>query len=83
MFKETTLRPIVSSISTYNHHIPKFLTDFLDTTILTSESTKDSFTFFQEIKKVSTTNRLLISCDIFILFTSIPVKKRLIVLLIY
>ena len=59
-----SLRPIVSSIGTYSYHFSKFLTDLLDPIIPTSHCTKDSITFCEEIKKVSATNRFLISYDV-------------------
>ena len=71
------MRPIVSSIGTYNCHRSKFLTDLLDPIIPTSHCTKDSFTFCEEIKKVSATNRFLISYDVCSLFTSIPLKETI------
>ena len=43
--------------------------------ILTSHCRKDSSTFCGEIKKVSATNRLLISYDVSSLFTCIPLKE--------
>ena len=44
----------------------------LDPIIPTSHCTKDSFTFCEEIQKVSATNRFLISCDVCSLFINIP-----------
>ena len=70
-------RPIVSSIGTYNYHLSKFLTDLLDPIIPKFHCTKDSFTFCEEIKKVSATNRFLISYDVCSLFTSIPRKETI------
>ena len=49
----------------------------LDPIIPTSHCTKDSFTFCEEIKKVSATNRFLISYDVCSLFTSIPLKETI------
>ena len=66
-----SLCPIVSSIRTYNYHLSKFLTDLLDPIVPTSHCTKDTFTFCEEIKKVSATNRFLIFYDVCSLFTSI------------
>ena len=45
-----SLRPIVSSIGTYNYHLSKFLTNLLDPIIPTTHCTKDSLTFCEEIK---------------------------------
>ena len=69
--------PIVSSIGTYTYHLSRFLTDLLDPIIPKSHCTKDSFTFSEEIKEVSTTNRFLISYDVCSLFTSIPLKEKI------
>ena len=49
----------------------------LDPIIPTSHCTKDPFTFCEEIKKVSATNRFLISYDVCSLFTSIPLKETI------
>ena len=72
-----SLDPIVSSIGTCNYHLFKFLTDLLDPIIPTSHCTRDSFTFCEEIKKVSSSNRFLISYDVCSLFTSIPLKETI------
>ena len=71
------MRPIASSIGTYNHHIFKFLIALLDPIIPTFHWKKDSFTCCEEIRKVSATNRILISHDVWSLFTSIPLKKTI------
>ena len=71
------MRPIVSSIGTYNYHLSKFLTDLLDPIIPKSHCKMDSFTFCEEIKKVNATNRFLISYDVCSLFTSIPLKDTI------
>ena len=73
-FKKLSAYP---SIGSYKYHLSKFLTDLLDPIIPTSHCTKDSFTFCEEIKKVSATNRFLISYDVCSLFTSIPLKETI------
>ena len=59
-----TFGPIVSSIGAYNYKLPKFLTSMLDPVIPKDHCTKDSFSFCKEMKKVSSTNKFLISYDI-------------------
>ena len=59
------------------YHLSKFLTDLLDPIIPASHCTKDSFTFYKEIEKVSDTNRFLISYEFRSLFTSIPLKETI------
>ena len=49
----------------------------LDPIIPTSHCTKDSFPFCEETKKVSATNRFLISYDVCSLFTSIPLEETI------
>ena len=67
---------IISSISTYNYNLSKFLTNLLVPVILTTNSTKDLFTFCEEIKKVTATTKFLISyvCR---LFTSILLRETI------
>ena len=72
-----SLRPIISSIGTYNNNLSKFLTNLLAPVIPTSNCTKDPFTFCEEIKKVRATNKFLISYDVCNLFTSISVKETI------
>ena len=67
-----SLRPIISSIGTYNNNLSKFLTNLLAPVIPTINCTKDPFTFCEEIKKVRATNKFLISYDVCSWFTSIP-----------
>ena len=72
-----SLRPIISSIGTYNYNFSKFLTDILAPVVPYANCTKDSFSFCEEIKKVRATNKFLISYDICSLFTSWPLKKTI------
>ena len=70
-----SLRPIISSIGTYNYNLSKFLTNLLAPVIPTTNCTKDSFTFCEGIKTIRATNNFLISYDVCSLFTSIPLKE--------
>ena len=72
-----TFCPIVSSIGAYNYKLTKFLTRMLDPVIPKDHCTKDSFSFCKEIKKVSSTNKFLISYDICSLFTRIPLNETI------
>ena len=69
-----TFHPIVSSIDAYNYKLAKFLTSMLDPFIPKDQG---SFSFCKEIKKVSSTNKFLISYDISSLFTSIPLNETI------
>ena len=71
-----SLRPIISSIGTYNYNLPKFLSPLLKPVISTMHCTKDSFSFYdEEIKKVRASNKFLVSYDVCSLFSSIPLTE--------
>ena len=53
------LRPIISSISTYNYNLAKFLTELLDPIISKEHCAKDSFSFCEEIQQVSSNDIFL------------------------
>ena len=71
------LRPIISSIDTYNYNLAKFLTELLDPLIPKEHCAKDSFSFCEEIKQVSTNGNFLVSFDVCSLFTSIPLQETI------
>ena len=71
------MHPIVSSISTYNYHLSRFLTGLFDPIIPTFHCTKDSLTFCEEIQKLSAINTVFISYDVCSLFTNIPLKETI------
>ena len=75
ILKSLSLRPIISSIGSYNYNLSKFLTNLLAPVIATANSTKDSFTFCEEIKKVTATNQFLTSYDACSLTTDIAVDS--------
>ena len=61
---ELSLRPIISSIGTYNYNLTKFLSSLVESVISTTHCTKDSFSFCEEIKKVRASNKFLVSYDV-------------------
>ena len=58
------LRPIVSSIGTYNYQLAKYLCNLLTPAISYDHCTKDSFTFADEIQKVRHPSLFMVSFDI-------------------
>ena len=70
-------RPILSSIGTYNYQLAKFLGKLLDDVIPNDHSTKDTFSFVEELKMVSVTNKYLVSYDVTSLFTNIPLEETI------
>ena len=72
-----SFRTTVSSIGTYNYNLAQYLDSLLSPHILSEHSTKDSFTFIEEIKSVSVTDKFLISFEVASLFKNIPLSKAI------
>ena len=71
------LRPIVSSIDTYNYKLAQYLGSLFSPHIPSNFTTKDSFTFIEEIKQLNTYGKFLISFDVTSLFTNIPLEETI------
>ena len=69
--------PILSSIGTYNYQLAKFIGKLLDDVIQNDHSTKDTFSFVEELKTVSVTNKYMVSYDVTSLFTNIPLEETI------
>ena len=65
------LRPIVSSIGTFDYNLARFLCDLLSHVIPNDYSCKDTFSFVSQIK-----NANLVSYDVISLFT-IPLEETI------
>ena len=68
---------MVSSINTYNCNLAQYLGSLLTLHIPSEYSTKDSFTFIEEIKSVSVTDKFLVSFDLTSVFTNIPLSEAI------
>lgn len=68
-------RPIVSSIGSYNYNLAKFLSDLISPHICSDYCTKDTFTFVEEINKVSTVDKYFVSYDVVSPFPNIPLEE--------
>ena len=55
------LRPILSSINSYNYNLASYLCALLPSFIPTAYCTKDSFTFIKDIPEVSTQDSFMVS----------------------
>ena len=64
-----TFRPIAS---TYNYQLANFLGKLFDDVIPNDHSAKDIFSFVEELKTVSVTNKCMVSDDVTSLLTNIP-----------
>ena len=66
------LRPIVSSIGTFNYNLARFLCDLLLPLVPNDYSCKDTFSFVCQIKNANLSKNFLVSFDATSLFTNIP-----------
>ena len=71
------LRPIVSSIGTFNYNLARFLCDLLSPLVPNDYSCKDTFSFVSQIKNANLSKKFLVSYDVTSLFTNIPIQKTI------
>ena len=69
------LRPIVSSIGTFNYDLARFLCDLISPVVPDDYSCKN--TFFSQIKNANLSGKFLVSYDVTNLFTKIPLQKSI------
>ena len=58
------LRPIVSSIGTFNYNLARFLCDLCSPLVLNNYSCKDTFTFVSQIKNANLSKKFLVSYEL-------------------
>ena len=71
------LRPIVSSIGTFNYNLARFLCDLLSPLVPNDYSCKDTLSFVSQIKNVNLSKKFLVSYDVTSLFTNIPLQETI------
>ena len=71
------LRPIFSSISTFNYNLTHFLCDLLLPLVPNDYSCKDTFSFVSQIKNANLSKKFLVSYDVTSLFTNIPLQETI------
>ena len=64
------LRPIVSSIGTFNYNLARFLCDLLSPLV-----PNDPFSFVSQIKTANLSKKFLVSDNVTSLFTNIPLQE--------
>ena len=69
------LRPIVTSIVTFNFNFTRFLCDRLSPLVCNDYSCKDAFYFVSLIKNTNLSRKFLVSYDVVSLFTNIPLQE--------
>ena len=71
------LRPIVSSIGTFNYSLARFLCDLLSALVPNDYSCKDTFSFVSQIKNADLSRKFVVSYDVTSLFTNIPLQETI------
>ena len=71
------VRPIVSSIGTFNHNLAHFLCDLLSPLVPNDYSCKDTFSFVSQIKNANLCKQFLVSYDVTSLFTNIQLQETI------
>ena len=71
------LRPIVSSIGTFNYNLARFLCDLLSHLVPKEYSCKDTFSFVSQIKNGNLSRKFLVSYNVTSLFTKIPLEETI------
>ena len=80
------LRPIISSIGSYNHELAKYLSDIIKSNIKEKGKSfsfvKDSFDFVKKITEIKhISDHIMLSFDVDNLFTNVPVNETIEVVL--
>ena len=71
------LRPIVSSIGTFNYNLARFLCDLLSPLVPNDYSCKETFSFVSQIKNANLSKEFLVSYDVTSLFTNILLQETI------
>ena len=71
------LRPIVSSIGTFNYNLARFPCDLFSSLVPNDYSCKDTFSFVSQIKNANLSKKFLVSYDVASLFTNIPLQQTI------
>ena len=73
------LRPIVSSIDTFNYNLARFLCHLLSPLVSNDYSCKGTFSFVSQIKNINLSKTFLVSCNVTSLFTNIPLQETIVI----
>ena len=72
------IRPIISSIGTYNYNLASFLDKLIKPTLSISKYIlKDSFDFVNKVSKFDCKDLFIVSFDVESLFTNIPINETI------
>ena len=71
------LRPIASSVGTFNYDLARFLCDRFSPLIPNDYSCKGTFAFVSQIKNANLSRKFLVSYNVTSLFTNIPLQETI------
>ena len=71
------LRPIISSIGTFNYNLARYLCNLLSPLVPNNYSCKDTFSFVSQTKNVNLSKKFLVSYDVTSLFTNILLQETI------
>ena len=71
------LRPIVSSIGTFNYNLARFLYDLLSPLVPNDYFCKDTFSSVSQIKNADLSKKFHVCYDVTSLFTNIPLQETI------
>ena len=71
------LRPIISSLGTFNYNLARFLFDFLSPLSPDDYSCKDTLSFVSQIKNANHSKKFIVSYDVTSFLTIIPLQETI------
>ena len=71
------LRPIVSSIGTFNYNLARFLCELCSSLVPNDFSCKDTFSFVSQTKNVNLSKKFLVSYNVTSLSTNISLQETI------
>ena len=71
------LRPIISSIGTFNYNLVCFLCDLLSALVPNDYSCKDTFSFVFQIRNANLSRKFHVSYDVTSLFNNISLQETI------
>ena len=78
----TPVRPIISAVKTYNYNLAKWLNEILTPVVDTTHMLKDTYDFVNKISTLdSNVSRYQVSFDVESLFTNVPTKETIDIIL--
>ena len=73
----TPLRPVLSTIGTFNYNLAKYFVPIIEPLTTNQYTLKNSFEFVKDIKCINFENKVMASFDVESLFTNIPLNETI------